>query len=119
MPLQDTRQQQNQQIIQSTQFNDLMFQSSISQFLQQQQTAQGGAVNVSQPPSYTTVISKNNPKPTLKTLVTSRGKHQQANIVYNSKSLDNISTAYTGTQQQPQQNLTGQSIDRICKYFFM
>lgn len=97
-----------------------MFSSSVNQYLQQQQqhqSAQGGSAIVSQPPSYTTVISKSNPKPTIKNLITSRGKHQTANVVYTSnKSMNNIYNAYSCPQQQSQQNLSGQSIERICKY---
>lgn len=115
MPIQDTRQQQqNQQIVQSNQFNDLMFQSSVSQYLQQHQSAQGGTANVTQAPTFTTVISKSNSKPSLKG-ITSRGKHQ-ANIVYTSKSMNNLYSTYSSAQQQSQQNLPGQGIERICKY---
>lgn len=118
--IQDTRQQQlNQQIIQpSSQFSELLLQPSLNRYLQQQQEHQnvlGGTANVSEPISYTTVISKSNSKPTLKNPISSRVKHQQPNnMIYNSKSLDNLYTTYSGT---PQQNVQGQNIERISKYY--
>lgn len=114
MSAQESQQSQGQQIVQSTQFNDIIFQSSVSQYMQQHQST-----NVSQSP-YTTVISKNNPKPTLKNLIASRGKHQSANIVFNNNKTVNASyPTYSNTQRQSQQNLSGQALERICKYFIV
>lgn len=77
-------------------------QQPVTQYIQQ-------SLEQSPAPSYSSSISKTTVK-ALKNVVTTRGK--APNLVY-SKSLDNVYTNYGA------QGITGQSIERMCKYLIV
>lgn len=98
VPIQDTRQQNIQ-----TSFNDMILQQPIEQYVTHQ----------SQPPPYSSVISKSTKS--MKSVSQSRGKLQQNIQTVYSKSMDNIYPTYS------QQNVSNQIMvsDRICRKFFL